>query len=85
MMTNENNSSQSLKRLSRREISKRYYERHRDEVRAQQREYYRTHAEELKAKSREYYQAHRAEILLRRRQRYILKQRRLKEKERSSE
>ena len=84
-MMNENNSSQSSKPLSRKEISKRYYERHRNEVRAQQREYYRTHAEELKARSREYYQTHRAKILLRRRQRYILKQRRLKEREHLSE
>ena len=80
-MMSENNSSQNSKTLSRREISKRYYQRHRDQVRAQQREYYRMHAEELKAKSREYYQAHRAEMLLKRRQRYILKRRHLKEKE----
>lgn len=84
-MMNENNSSQNSKRLSRKEISKRYYQRHRDEVRAQQREYYRAHAEELKAKSREYYQTHRTEILLRRRQRYIAKLRRQAKKEHSSE
>ena len=81
----ENNSSQNSKPLSRAEISKRYYHRHYDKVRAQQREYYRTHAEELKAKSRQYYQTHRSEILLRRRQRYILKQRRLAEKSQSSD
>ena len=65
-MKNEKNSSQSSKRLSRREISKRYYERHRDQVRAKQHEYYLKHREEIKARARAYYSAHRNEILLKR-------------------
>ena len=65
-MKNEKNSSQNSKRLSRREISKRYYERHRDEVRAKQHEYYLKHREEIKARARAYYLAHRNEILLKR-------------------
>ena len=70
MTRRKNNFSTNLKPLSRKEISKRYYQRHRDEVRKQQRAYYQTHAEELKAKARAYYQAHREEIILKRRQRY---------------
>ena len=65
-MKNEKNSSQNSKRLSRREISKRYYERHRDKVRAKQHEYYLKHREEIKARARAYYLAHRNEILLKR-------------------
>ena len=85
MMWSENNSSENSKMHSRREISKRYYERHRDEVRAQQRSYYRAHAEELKAKARAYYQAHREEILLRRKRKYLAKLRRQAKTKQSSE